>query len=124
MQLGIDTPEKWQELTESNVKLIAEGLGIKESDLEYVAAIHMEKGHPHVHISLWDKSSRVQEPFVHKNKIKDIRKNLNHNVYKELLSEWYHEKSLSRDKNAKGVDTKHTKRKKGYKWKVSEYAAV
>lgn len=101
LQLGIDTPEKWQELTESNVKLIAEGLGIKESDLEYVAAIHMEKGHPHVHISLWDKSSRVQEPFVHKNKIKDIRKNLNHNVYKELLSEWYHEKSLSRDEMIK-----------------------
>lgn len=101
LQLGIDTPDKWRELTENNVKLIAEGLGIKESNLEYAAAIHMEKGHPHVHISLWDKSSKVQEPFVHKNKIRDIRKNLNHNVYKELLSEWYHEKSLSRDEMIK-----------------------
>lgn len=101
LRLGIDTPEKWKALTKENVKLIAEGLGIKESDLEYAAAIHMEKEHPHVHISVWDRSSRVQEPFVHKNKTKEIRKNINHNVYKELLAEWYHEKSLSRDEMIK-----------------------
>lgn len=97
LRLGIDTPEKWQELTKENVKLIADGLGIRESDLRYVAALHMEKGHPHVHISLWDDSRKVREPFVHPNKVKEIRKNINHNVYRELLSEWYHEKSLSRD---------------------------
>lgn len=101
LRLGIDTPEEWRELTKNNVKLIADGLGIKESNLEYAAAIHMEKGHPHVHISLWDKSSRVQEPFVHKNRAKEIRKNINHNVYRELLSEWYHEKSFSRDEMIK-----------------------
>ena len=101
LRLGIDTPEKWKALTKENVKLIAEGLGIKESDLEYAAAIHMEKEHPHVHVSVWDRSSRVQEPFVHKNKTKEIRKDINHNVYKELLAEWYHEKGLSRDEMIK-----------------------
>ncbi len=97
LRLGVDTPEKWKELTEANVKLIAEGLGIKESDLEYAAAIHMEKGHPHVHISVWDKSDRVREAFVQPRRIEGIRKSINHNVYRELLAEWYHEKSLSRD---------------------------
>ena len=97
LRLGVDTPEKWKELTKENVKLIAKGLGIKESDLEYAAAIHMEKGHPHVHVSVWDKSSRVREAFVNPKKTKEIRKDINHNVYKELLAEWYHEKGLSRD---------------------------
>lgn len=97
LRLGIDTPEKWRELTEANVKLIAEGLGIGESDMEYVAAIHMEKGHPHVHISVWDKSDRVREAFVQPTRIEGMRKSINHNVYRELLAEWYHEKSLSRD---------------------------
>lgn len=98
LRLGIDSPEKWRELTKDNVGLIAKGLNIEPKNLEYAAAIHMEKGHPHVHITLWDKNQKVREPYVHPKVTDGIRKKITHNVYKEFLSEWYAEKSLSRDK--------------------------
>lgn len=98
LRLGVDTPEKWRELTKENVGLIAKGLHIEAKNLEYAAAIHMEKGHPHVHITLWDKNQKVREPYVHPKVTDGIRKSITHNVYKEFLSEWYIEKGLSRDK--------------------------
>lgn len=98
LRLGIDTPEKWRELTKNNVNLIGRGLHISPQNLEYAAAIHMEKGHPHVHITLWEKNQKVREPYVHPKVADNIRKEITHNVYREFLSEWYAEKSLSRDK--------------------------
>lgn len=98
LRLGVDAPEQWRLLLKNNINLIAEGLKIESKNLEYVAAIHMEKGHPHIHITLWDTAQKVKEPYVHPKVTDGIRKKLTHNVYKSFLAEWYADKSLSRDK--------------------------
>lgn len=44
---------------------ISEILGIPASELQWVAAFHNEKGHPHVHYMLWTSNpSHVQSPFI------------------------------------------------------------
>jgi hypothetical protein len=65
VRLGYDEPEKWRELVRARMPDMCEKIGIPIQNLEYTAAIHRDKGHPHCHILFWDKEQDVKkEAFV------------------------------------------------------------
>lgn len=63
--LGYTNAEKWDELLRASVPDIAKNLGVNPIDFTWVAAFHAEKGHPHVHVMLWDNKDKVRSPFIH-----------------------------------------------------------
>lgn len=65
LDLDFMTKDAWKDYLTSSLPDIAEVFGIPSSELEWVAAFHKEKGHPHVHYMLWSKNSKcVQSPFI------------------------------------------------------------
>jgi len=88
MRLGYDDPEKWRELVRSQMPAICEKIGIPLHNLEYTAAIHRDKGHPHVHLLFWDKAQDIKKKaYVHKDVANSIRIGLIKHVFEEEMAE-------------------------------------
>ncbi|MDR2902933.1 MAG: relaxase MobL [Clostridiales bacterium] len=88
MRLGYDDPEKWRELVRARLPDMCEKIGIPIQNLEYTAAIHRDKGHPHCHILFWDKAQDIKkEAFVHKKVSNAIRVGLIKHVFADEMSE-------------------------------------
>ena len=88
MQLGYDDPDKWRELVQARLPDMCEKIGIPIQNLEYTAAIHRDKGHPHCHILFWDKAQDIKkEAFVHQKVSNAIRVGLIKHVFGEEMAE-------------------------------------
>jgi hypothetical protein len=84
VRLGYDDPEKFRELVRARLPDMCEKIGIPIQNLEYAAAVHREKGHPHCHIIFWDKAQDVKkEAFVHPKTSNSIRIGLIKHVFAE-----------------------------------------
>ncbi|MCE0553156.1 relaxase MobL [Bacillus thuringiensis] len=44
-------------------------MGITESNLKWIAAFHEEKGHPHVHLMMWEKETKRERGALSKGNI-------------------------------------------------------
>jgi hypothetical protein len=87
LRLGYDDPEKWRELVRSRLPDMCEKIGIPVQNLEYAAAVHRDKGHPHVHILFWDKAQDVKkEAFVKPEVSNSIRVGLIKHVFGEEMA--------------------------------------
>ena len=87
MRLGYDDSEKWRELVQTQMPVICGKIGIPVHNLEYTAAIHRDKGHPHVHILFWDRAQDVKKkPFVHYKTSDSIRVGLIKHVFEEEMA--------------------------------------
>jgi hypothetical protein len=85
MAKGFGARQTWEELIRRKLPEIAEKIGVPPSRLEYVAAAHYEKEHPHCHILFWDKERGVKDAFVHKNIFDTIRVDLIKYVFGEEM---------------------------------------
>ena len=55
----------WKDLLTLSLPEISSTLGIPATELQWVAAFHKEKGHPHVHYMLWSKNPKhVPTPYI------------------------------------------------------------
>ena len=87
MRLGYDDPDRWRELVRARMPDICERIGIPLHNLEYTAAIHRDKGHPHVHILFWDKDQEVKKKaYVHTSISNSIRIGLTKYVFNEEMA--------------------------------------
>lgn len=89
MKLGFDKRKTWEQMIEQQMPEIARELGISVSNLEYAAAVHYTKGHPHAHIVFFDKNQSIKSAYIHPKKADNIRKNLIKNIFKDELIELY-----------------------------------
>ncbi|MDR1208783.1 MAG: relaxase MobL [Clostridiales bacterium] len=88
MRLGYNDPVKWRELVRARMPDMAEKIGIPIHNLEYVAAFHRDKGHPHMHIQFWDTEQTIKkDAFVRPKVSADIRAGLVKYVFGEEMSE-------------------------------------
>lgn len=97
IRLGYDSKEAWERLIQENIFDIAEKTGVPASRLEYVAAVHMDKGHPHIHFMFWDKEQGVKKAFIHPKVSNQIRIDLTKHIYRDELEELYQLKNNARD---------------------------
>jgi len=93
---GFDNRKDWEDFIQQQIFSMAEKIGIPASRLEYVCAVHMERGHPHMHFTMWDKNQGIKKPFVHESVSNSIRLDLNKAVFHEELSELYEIKNNAR----------------------------
>jgi hypothetical protein len=97
LRLGYDDPEKQRELVRSRLPSMCEKIGIPIQNLEYVAAVHKDKGHPHVHIQFWDKAQDIKkEAFVKPEVAGAIRVGIIKHVFGEEMTALHEIKNAAR----------------------------
>lgn len=96
VRLGYLKRNKWQEMISEQIYRIAEKMNISPSTMEWVAAVHMEKGHPHLHLVYWDGEQGVRDFFVKPATASQIRKHLLKEVFSDDFSILIKEKNEAR----------------------------
>lgn len=97
IRLGYDDREAWEDMLRSTVPLMANEMGIPESNLRWVAAFHQEQGHPHVHLVLWEKDPKRQRGLLTHPETKEIKKMFVSEIYGEERLRLSQEKTVERD---------------------------
>lgn len=65
--------------------------------MQWVAAHHNEKGHPHIHVVFWNKNQRTMVPFVHPSIPDKIRKQLIRDTFAERIKEYCEAKQRAKE---------------------------
>ena len=97
LKLGYDQRETWENLIKKLIPSIAEELNIPPTQAKYVAAVHMEQGHPHLHYMLWCDGDKIINPFIQIEQQNNIRKLITKEINQELRHELALEKTALRD---------------------------
>lgn len=96
-RLGFNNREAWETALKKSVPLAAESMGIRESNLRWVAAYHHEKGHPHVHLVLWEKEPWRRKGILSNGELSDMKKVFVREVYEEERVQLMQERTAMRD---------------------------
>lgn len=94
-ELLLKDQKSWQRYMENHVMTIAEKNRIKRENLQWVAAVHGEKKHPHLHLVFWDKSKNVRNPFTPPQVPAEIRKQMIKDTFREKILTYAKEKDLA-----------------------------
>lgn len=95
--LGYMDKENWQNMLRAKVPEMASKMEIRPSNLRWVAAVHMEKGHPHAHIMFWEKEPERTIGIVRPKILDNIRKLYTDEIFEEQRLELITEKNTMRD---------------------------
>lgn len=98
IRLGYDSKEKWKELFESKLISFADKMNVKYEDLQYVGAVHLESGHPHLQVMLWSKQRYKMNYFIKYSRVNKMKDEFTNAVFKEDLLELYKQKDIAKSK--------------------------
>lgn len=96
-ELGFTKKEAWQDMLRTKVPDMAEKMGIRSTNLRWVAAVHMEQGHPHAHVVFWEKTPEKTVGIVKPKILDEIRKSYTDEIFAEQRLELVNEKNTMRD---------------------------
>ena len=95
--LDFHTRKSWETALRAAVPEAAAKMGIGESNLRWVAAFHQEKGHPHVHLVMWEKNPKRTKGKLSDGERKDMRNVFMRQIYAEERTRLAQEKTAMRD---------------------------
>lgn len=98
-EIGLTSLEQWQRYIEKNIYTLAEKNKIPVTKLQWAAAIHDEKGHPHAHVVFWDKDPLIQRAFVNS----EIPKSIQQQLTKDTFGDRIYEIGQAKDELAKKI---------------------
>lgn len=58
-EAGLRTLIDWEEWVKFHICDISRNMKMKQENIEYLAAVHLKEGQPHVHIIWWDKAQEI-----------------------------------------------------------------
>ena len=93
-RLGYLEQEKWKDIFIKKINDFAKMLNIPVNRVQYVASVHIEKGHPHCQFMVWDSKEEVRKAEVDVKLKNDMRKKLISHIFKEDLLPYYQTKDL------------------------------
>lgn len=96
-ELGLSDHKAWEDYIDRHILTLAKFNGIRVQDLQWVAAHHNEKGHPHIHVVFWNKHQRTMVPFVHPSIPDKIRKQLIRDTFAERIKEYCEAKQREKE---------------------------
>lgn len=96
-KLGFDERQKWEDTLRASVSNAASKMGIKESNLRWVAAFHQEQGHPHVHLVMWEKEPKRTKGLLSEGEKKDVKRAFMREIYADERTRLNVEKTANRD---------------------------
>lgn len=103
-ELLLKDQKSWQRYIENHIMTIAEKNGIKRENLQWAAAVHGEKSHPHTHVVFWDKSVRAKNPFTPPQIPNAIRKQMIKDTFAEKILVFAKEKDMAVNKMRRITD--------------------
>ncbi|MGG3471575.1 MobP3 family relaxase [Neobacillus pocheonensis] len=96
-RLDLADRKSWEDALRASVPEAAQKMGIGETNLRWVGAFHQEKGHPHVHLVLWEKVPQRRKGTLSKGERIDVKKTFMKEVYGQEQTQLYQEKTAMRD---------------------------
>ena len=96
-ELGLSNHKTWEDYIDRHILTLAKFNGIRVQDLQWVAAHHNEKGHPHIHVVFWNKNQRTMVPFVHPSIPDKIRKQLIRDTFAERIKAYCEAKQQAKE---------------------------
>lgn len=96
LALGYDRKENWVSYMNRVMPEIADEFHIPVQALEWVGAVHMESGHPHVHYMFWRNDGKVMSPFIHTSRQNRVRQKLSGIMFEEEREQALIQKNLQR----------------------------
>lgn len=99
IKLGYTSKQKWELLLNKVIPDVADVLNIATTNSKFVAAIHLDQGHPHLHYMLWDgnKKKKIENSFITPEQQDKIREIVTKEINRELTLELTLEKNIARD---------------------------
>lgn len=95
-EAGLRTLDEWESWVKYHISDIANGMNMKIENIEYLAAVHLKEGQPHVHIMWWDKSQQVLINKVDPLVCDKIRIDVMRSTYRSLFTEIYNKEEIMR----------------------------
>lgn len=96
-ELDYMNKEKWQDLLRKKIPDMAAEMGIRIDNLRWVSAVHMEKGHPHTHLMVWEKTPEMAMGVISGKSLDNIRKLFTDEIFEEERFNLLQEKQTMRD---------------------------
>jgi len=94
-ELMLKDQKSWQRYIENHIMTIAEKNNIRREHLQWACAAHNERGHPHIHVVLWDTSNRVKNPFTPPAVPNAIRGQMIKDTFPEKIREYGRQKDMA-----------------------------
>lgn len=95
--LGYDEKQPWADYIRSALPDVALEFDIPITKVEWVAAVHMEKGHPHCHYMFWNKEDQIHSSFIHTSTQTRVRENLSGIMFQDERKVQVAEKTAKRN---------------------------
>jgi hypothetical protein len=92
----------WEDAARDVVPRMADAMGIKRDDLEWVAAMHRKEGHPHLHLLFWEKTAERKRGVLSDGERRDVRKLWVQSLYRPERDRLGLEKQLLRENLVQG----------------------
>ncbi|MCY9763213.1 relaxase MobL [Paenibacillus alvei] len=96
-RVGFTEREKWENALRASVPEAAAKMGIPETNLNWVAAFHQEKGHPHVHLVMWEKNPVRRRGILNAKLMEDVKRSFAREVFAEERMILNQEKTATRE---------------------------
>lgn len=93
---GFDQRQAWEQAITAQLGGIAEAMRIPVDRLEWCAAVHMDKDHPHTHLIYWEREQGVRKAWIHPQQSNAIRMNFIKDIFADELAELYEVKNEAR----------------------------
>lgn len=94
----INNRKAWEDFMSTHALKFAEANHIPISTFEWVGAVHMEKGHPHMHVCYWNREQpEIKDDFVKPTVLDKARKKIMKEVFADELALLFVDKNAARD---------------------------
>lgn len=97
IDLGYIKKDQWQDMLRKKMPDIANEMGIPISNLRWVGAVHMEKGHPHAHVVIWENEPKKPYGILSSKSLDRIRKTLTDEIFEEERFQLLNDKNVMRE---------------------------
>jgi hypothetical protein len=97
VRLGYCDRAAWEKMLRCQMNTAAEKMGIERSNLNWCAAFHEAKGHPHVHVVFWEKYPQRTTGKLASDELREVKKTFAGEVYREERLKMMMEKSAMRE---------------------------
>lgn len=94
-ELLLKDQKSWQRYIENHIMTIAEKNNIKRENLQWAAAVHGERNHPHIHVVFWDKSVGIKKTYTPPQIPNAIRKQMIKDTFAEKILAFAKEKDMA-----------------------------
>ncbi len=95
-ELLLADKKAWERYIENHIRTIGEKNGIRREHFQWAAALHREKGHPHLHVVFWDDSdekAKIKNPFTHPSVPDNIRRQMIKDTFADRIRAYGEEKT-------------------------------